>query len=887
MNRRTMTEVWCALLLAVAMCGRGAEAADVKPDGVRILGGSTPLRVWMIYRTPVVLGVDGELKPGATPGNKRGGGIVWTKIPEYQSELPPESWREVAFDDYKWTRTSAPVEQKRRGQNRAPGALHSATDSAMICVRGKFMVSDPEQVGALRLSATYVGGLTVFLNGSEVARRHLPEGDLGPETLAEKYPDDLYITADGKYLQDVETKIKDKARFERRYRRMGDVAIPASLLRKGLNVLALQVHRAPVNEPATTVERRQHGGMGTVYGLWAYAALTDLDLTATGNSGFVPNLGGRAPGIQVWNCEPFDTVDVNSYGDPGDTPGAVEIDALRNGVFSGRFVVSADRDVEGLKVEVSELAVTDGSARLSGEAVLLRHGRRGRPSETPRKGHLFDALLPGVPERVEHIDAKITLAWRRHVEVKGAVLPVWITVCPPKDAAPGLYEGRVTVTAQGLVKTQLPLRVRIHDWTLPDPVNWRVKNLNVFSPYHLAGSYKVPMWSEEHWKLVEKSFALMADINARRAPVDLVPGARYNSKVPLEWSMFRLVPKKDGAGFAYDFSIVDRLFDAIEKTMTSPQPLSINCWGQDSHWKDGNKSLGSVVGWPGAAAMVPVLDPATGELTSVPNPKPGTEENYRFWKPILDELRKRIDKRGWFKSTAIMHETYASGPNRAQVDIALRIWPDGAYGYTAHNGQLDQYFSGTQGRMPVRYSESVWTRGNVEHRGYRRLLKPGRDEWIWDYTHRDGHTDNSPLLIFRVAAESNIMRGHDGIGYLCSDFLPMENQKRKGSYYHVEANRGGTQGGSTTTLLAKGPDGPVATGRYEMFREGCQQSETILYLQRALNAKKLDAGLAGRVNDYLDARSRAFRKSDWPCDRQSLDRHLMEMAAEVATHVKP
>ena len=125
------------------------------------------------------------------------------------------------------------------------------------------------------------------------------------------------------------------------------------------------------------------------------------------------------------------------------------------------------------------------------------------------------------------------------------------------------------------------------------------------------------------------------------------------------------------------------------------------------------------------------------------------------------------------------------------------------------------------------------------------------------------------------------MRGHDGLGYLCADFLPVENTKRKGRYYQVQARSGGVLGGSTTSILAAGPDGPVATGRYEMFREGVQQSETILFLQRALNAKKIDAELAKRVNTYLDARGRNFIKN-WSTKRRASDRQLFMLAAEVA-----
>ena len=860
-----------SVLVIWPMQGLAAEEAAKKEADTRILNDHTLLRTFAVLKTPVVIGPDGAFKEAFTPEMKRGK-LIKTKIKDDQSPLPADEWRSADFSDFQWTRERVPVE---KGQGNATGgslrALHSATDSAVICARAKFMVDDPARAGDLTLSLKYVGGVVVFVNGMEVTRRHLPEGDLTPETLAEKYPDDLYITADGKAMQGVSGYAKrDEARFNRRYREARNVAIPASMLRKGLNVLALELHRAPVNEAATTVTRKAYGGMRRVYGLWAYVGLADLDLAATGSAaGMCPNLGTRPPGVQVWNCAPYATLSVNSFGDPGNQPRTVAIDAVRNGAFSGRFVVSADQEIEDLTVTVSDLVLEGGKARLPADVVALRHGRQARPSATKRPAHLFDALLPGVPARAGRSG--------------GAVVPVWITVRPPKDAARGLYSGAVTVKAAGLGKTVLPLTCRVHGWTLPDPIDWRLKNLSVFGMYHVAAAYKVPLWSDKHFELLEQLFRLMAEVNARRVPVDMVPGVRYRREIPDDWAMFRLIPAKEGKGYTYDFSIIETVFDLVEKTMKAPQPLSVNCWGSDNPRDRTAKRLTRYVGWEYSSKNVLVLDPRTGTVTHVPNPPPGTEENERFWKPILTDLRKRIEKRGWYGATVIGHEAYCWHPNPKQVDVALRIWPDVVYGYSAHNGTLGMSFAGTGGRrVRCPYTECVWTQGALQPRGYRRLLRPGRDKNVWNSSQRNRFRDSATLAVYLDRAEEAIMRGHDGLGYLCADFFPMENPKRKGRYYHIMANRSGCQGNNTMALLGKGPDGPVATGRYEMFREGCQHSETILCLQRALDAKRIDGDLAARVNAYLDERSRLFLKSDWYRDRQALTRRLFALAAEVA-----
>ncbi len=868
--------IWILIFLfAPVRVSATAAGGENGKSGNQVLSERTLLRVFNVEKTPVVIDRDGKFQAAFVPRKMRGK-LIKTPIGKYQSPLPEDGWQKTDFDDSEWSQGRVPLEKRRHAASgRGLSALHSATNSAVICARGKFLVDDPAAAGDLKLSVTYVGGLAVFINGKEVARRHLPKGELTADTLADKYPDDLYITADGKYLQDDKETQTEKARFGRRYRKLTDLTIPAAALRRGLNVLALQAHRAPVNAATTTIERRVYGGMYRVYGIWPYVALTGLSLRAAGTGGFAANTGARPQGVQVWNCQSFATLNLNSFGDPGAEPAPVVIDAVRNGVFSGRFVVSSDGAIRGLTVKVSELATADGKSTLPAGSVQLRHGRRALDAETPRPTHMFDALLPGVPQDVEICSLKV--GRRDPVTYAGAVLPVWITVRPPKDAAPGLYEGRVTVTAEALATTVLPLRVRVHDWTLPDPIDYRVRHLNTLAPYWVAKHYKVPLWGEKHFELMERSFSLMAEINARRADIDLAPGVRYwAGGCPPDNTMFQLVARKDGKGYDYDFTVVERMLDLIGKTMKEPLPLIVNCWGD-------NRIKGKAEpGWANVSKQVQVLDPASGKLSYLPNPPPGTEENYRFWKPILDELRGKIEKRGWFKQTAIGHQSYCWPAHPKQVAIARRIWPDVVYSFTAHSGTLGSSWKATGGaKAPVRYSECVWTQGRLEPRGYRKLLKPGRDVNIWNSCSRDQHRDDSPLSLLLRKPEEMIMRGHDGLGYLCADFLRIENPKRKGRYEHFEANSGGVMGRSTTSILAAGPDGPIETGRYEMFREGTQQSETIIFLQRALDSKKLDAGLAKRVDDYLEERGRMFVKG-WHANRRGRDRKLFELAAEVA-----
>lgn len=474
-------------IAALAALLAGAAAGPARAGELVVLGKQTLFRAHLLFRTPVVITPEGEIKTALSP--------VWNKrkqkgpspLAQYQSPLPPADWKSAAFDDVIWPRRAAPVEvQPTSATGRSKAARHSATRSSVVCLRGRFHVADPGRVRDLKLSLEYVGGAAVYLNGKELKRGHLPAGKLAPETLAEKYPDDLYCLPGGDFLQreeltkrygkfvkdEAELK-KNQAHFARRYRRIKDLAIDAKLLRKGENVLAVQIHRSPVNVAACSANIRHVSGMYRVQGIWAYAGLRSLRLSAAPGSAVRPN-NGRPGGVQVWNCLPFDTVSCTSWGDTGEALKPIHVPAVRNGVFSGRLVVSSGAPLRGLKVTVSDLAAKKGGGMISASAVRVRLADRPKAWAPATR---YDGLVEKLPAEIPVVKTRLTR--RGPVVTTGAVAPVWITVRVPKSAEPGTYRGTVTVQAGGLPATRVPLELVVYGWALPDPKDFRVHNLAV------------------------------------------------------------------------------------------------------------------------------------------------------------------------------------------------------------------------------------------------------------------------------------------------------------------------------------------------------------------------------------------------------------------------
>ena len=125
--------------------------------------------------------------------------------------------------------------------------------------------------------------------------------------------------------------------------------------------------------------------------------------------------------------------------------------------------------------------------------------------------------------------------------------------------------------------------------------------------------------------------------------------------------------------------------------------------------------------------------------------------------------------------------------------------------------------------------------------------------------------DIFPPTTFRHMAELNIAGNQRGIGHLGADFWSVvkdRNGRRQGRIYRRYPEAWWRSNDVCTSLLAPGPDGAVATVRYEMMREGVQECEARISVERALTDAKLKAklgpDLAKRCQEALDERTRCM-----------------------------
>ncbi len=851
----------------------------------------------------------------------------WSSSPggwrsELTSPAPPSDWAGVTCDDSLWLRTCWPQPLPDLTWN-APedhGFLKRAQafDTVVVLARSRFEIKDPQRVKACRLSLDYWGGVVVYVNGKEAARGHLA----GQETnllarMAEPYPEK--VLPFGSCFASVGC-----------LRQLREVEIPAAFLRPGVNVLAVEAHPAPI--PYSTWKRYD------ARYAWPAIGVKRAHLTVASADAAVTN-GLRLQGLQVWNCAVSDTLTIgNDLRETGAPVQPVLIRAARNSVFSGRLVVGSDQAIKGLTVSVGDLVRLrksssssakrssssnarvenededddeGGAARIPAAAIRVRYAVPATAGKSWVPQGRFDGLLDQVPAEIPLCVASTATK---------ALAPLWFTVRVPATVTAGRYEGRITIAAQGFPPQTVPLHVQVCDWTMPDVQDWRMQNFIYHAEEVEAKYYGVTNYSARHLELVGKTLAVLAEVNSRQVMANLVCDFFANgysgSMNSNPESLVRWVKQPDGT-FKHDFTNFDRYLDMVAKTIGKPRTLRLNCWGEYNPKRAGTPWVDGGFDNTGERPVT-VFDPATGQLSRMKQPPLGTEESYRFWKPVFDEVLKKIKARGWLEETTLGYNAWFSSSFPTLVDVANRLWPGGEWSFTGHNGSQDMLFQGsdTNLAMVVRHSDTVyvWPRMGTQtapkeenlvwaKEGASKIYMRAQDRhplWLLDGPRRNTFTygcrlhqrDDFPLNDMRLLAENYALNnGFDGLGDFGANLYPLK--KPVGGYYIPAAGAGtgwSSDYRSTLALLYPGPDGPVATERFEALREGLELCEAVVSIRSALAKKRelLSADLQQRAERFISERDLHYPRLDFHVRymQADTDAKLLDMAGEVARELE-
>jgi hypothetical protein len=337
--------------------------------------------------------------------------------------------------------------------------------------------------------------------------------------------------------------------------------------------------------------------------------------------------------------------------------------------------------------------------------------------------------------------------------------------------------------------------------------------------------------------------------------------------------LVRWVKQADGS-LKHDFTIFDKYLDMVAKSVGKPRSLRLSVFSEGLNQAPFPDS-------------VSVLDPATGKIEKTKMaslyPAKVKEPELEFWKPVFEAIRKKVEGRGWLEHTTFGLST-AWGVSGGYSEVA-RSWPGAEWSYSSHSGDRGMKI----GDMVVRHASGVWGCPRPAlRRGIPVVLPQPRRETLAS-TYRANLYDSSMLPLCRGIGEEMVRSGMDGVSDFGADLFPL--RRPVGGYCVLAVGRGinwGWPGRSTLAMLYPGPDGPVATERFEAFREGMEVAEAILYIEAALTEKKLGADLAQKAGRYLDDRTESLiaGRFSYRHMQSTEDAKLLDLAGEVARELE-
>ncbi|MFB3891263.1 MAG: glycoside hydrolase domain-containing protein [Phycisphaerae bacterium] len=858
MTRASSLPAALGVLIAIAPAfAAGPSTSSAPAAGLTVLDLTSVWRFHETLRPPVIRG-DAGVKPLIVTAPK------WLNDPTAD---PPDGWTGADFDDSLW----------RSGHSGFP-----APYAARICARGSFQVTDPVVASDLVLSLTYSGGAVVYLNGQEIARGNLPQGKLAPDALAEDYPTEAFADENGKEMRAPARWEKPAGEWARRLalrkRELANVALPARLLRKGANVLAVEVYRSPYDKIVETWRSARQNVQGTELSLlWTPCDLLSVRLVSKAGQGLtVRKTATGAAGLFAWSSNPLAT-DFALDMAAGQSPRPVAVVGARNGSFSGKVIVGATQPIRDIKVAIGPPAAgaSTKATALPAQWVTIRYAMPADAYRDQITGAMrFDVLEPAAPAEIPlRPDDRPTATPTTRLP-PGAVVPIWLTVAVPPDAKAGDYTAVVAVSAKDMDSVAVPLNLRVADFTLPDPRDFRTYIDLPQSPDTLAKEYGVEPWSERHLALIEQSMRYMAQVGSSVIYVPLICDTNMgHAESMVRWidqtAASGPAPDTNPAGhkFSYDFGPMDKYLDIAQRIFGKPTRKTLVCFYVWDCFLEGGRFAGDIIYEPEATKIdrtaykgkgpeVSTLDPATGKVGKLLLPEYSDPASRDLWGPLLTELAARMKKRGLDGAMALGCATDQI-PTDKVVARFKEFWPKASWVCYSH-GQA----AGMLAKMAATMHGDVWSSGyppdpREGHKyGWQRLDK-GEVDLLFP---RDTQ-DFFPMATFRLMAEMNIAGDQCGVGRIGADFWQVLKGKRgdrQGRIFDLYPKANWRNLNIKCSLLLPGAAGPVATARFEMFREGIQECEARITVERAILDKKLDAATAKRLQDLLDERTLAL-----------------------------
>lgn len=768
-------------------------------------------------------------------------------LPIVEPPPPPANWTQPDFDEQGWVRRRSPMLV-------ALGSKEELNDNHLPVPRRvraayfrTYFVGIPNSTYTLDLA--YVGGVRVYLNGQEIATSHLKDDQ------AEGYKS-----------------------YKASERKLPALQLPPTLLRDGSNCLAIEI-RAPFIHPDALEGADRREGSRWERVIPPHARISNIKLVAEAN---VPV---EQAGVAFWSIDPNARQYRDEYLEAGAPAQPLRVAAARNGTFSGMLSVRADHDLQDVTVQCPTLGDLVVTVRTMGmkdlETMATTGGHRGESKWGPLT-HFRERLgrkatpqssISSFPDVVDEIRGDASYA---EIPAKQNRM-FWVTVNVPATAKAGLHKGELKLTAKGSTLAVLPMAINVAAFTLPAASEWKTDMWMEVSPYAIANSFGVELWSNAHFELLKQAFALAGTSGTDTLIVPILQDSEFgnNKESIVRWAGGRAI---------IDTSTLDRYLDVAIKGIGSPKAII----------------FGVMQGHFGGLSIQTADRSGSIDMTD------------EQWKAFAVALHAHMRKRGlsdamyWGLPWDLM-----SGNKPAQLQRLKEAVPEVKWARASHAYGFDEDFRA----VSVVYFGMDGQYGGLKRKAGAEKTSMGQGRgWQKDgmfvSNPRSANTVQEingyyPGFAFRIFPARTIALGYTGVGRMGANYWQTWEGQTKTAPSRVNSNNPTLMTAnaelvdfSIKDLFWPAPDlnRIHSSQRFEMLREGMQEAEARIVLESALDSGKLPAQVADRVRDvlerqvgetaYITRRTNSYLINDHSQRWIERSLELFEMAGQVQTQEK-
>ncbi len=506
----------------------------------------------------------------------------------------------------------------------------------------------------------------------------------------------------------------------------------------------------------------------------------------------------------------------------------LELESIRNEKISAQIAVASTEDLTNLRGEVSDFRSNSG-AIIEAENSRVRFVKFVPVHEAHIGAKYDDVSVEGVSGFKAPDVVGDPLVEAPQVDVpKLRVQPVWFTFSIPEDTEPGMYEGSIELHTDQNETVQFSLSLQVHDIVIPDPADF-VFDLDIwFNPFSIADFYDVEPWSDEHWEWLQHYFTDLASRGQKKITTTIVEQpwkiswlhGEYRSQTESPYKSMVKWELQPNGQWSFDYSVFDRYVELAQKHGKGPD---ITAYSMLVFRGPERITYFDVQKEEMVEEQIDIMDNRYGEI----------------WGIFLEDFRSHLMEKGWFDQTLLAFDERPEELMNRVFSIIRESAPEFEDKIYLSGGMIDPDVAEL----------------NI---GYESLYEPGIQEGIIDRVER-----GLPVRLYQTCCSGphpnrftfNPASEIHMIGWLVMKFgftgyvdwaynswpfdifnYPVFNYPQGDEYF-----------------VYPGPDGPMSSIRWELFREGIEDFELVHVLRESGELQEdrfLEAALLATRNRY-------------------------------------